>query len=1317
MALGDVDEASRGGECSVGAWNHGDGSCSIGAVVASGANLRDWVDVAGEAEVALRASTAVGRGFAWSVGAFSAGNGIDVADDSCDSHLLSWHGGESGVGDGSLRADVTQWARTSSSLVVDGAVAEAVVGALRVAASVLAEVARSAGSGDVFLTHVLAEISGGACQAVGRVGGAKNGVVSGVGARDHLGVGTSFRAVVALGADSARAAEGTDGAESVLGTRCAVVSGIAWSGGGVVSTASAELAGKAEDAVGQVGAAAQVIVGAFGAVGDDERCVGGAVATERAESSVDGGSSTIVSFGAGDAGIKSLLGSACSGRAGDWENGATGSGLRTVEAGGADAAEKVRRVVVVGAVACARHVAAGGVGASARTEVSGVALEERCALAEGRAVHSGVAGAASRSVGRAHVGIVGSVPARIRGGDVRSGWAEVSSWAGTGAASRKNSDVAGGVVGSGGAEVSGGAISSDVALSPVRAVRSAGAKIACGLVDERSDRAGRAREREGVVSGAVVADWASKRSDGASWAVDAGRADDALAEALSVGVRSVGAGNWHDCARESSCTVVVVGGVELGAVVADGADSSNVRGGAASEAHEVGAHVIAAVHWAVETSLAWNESGIDDGVSDAGEATGAGKAGRVVLGASDGVVSSRRARVRGVVGSSACAVVTLGADSTFTSKLSRNAELIHCAGSAVVAGRAERKSCVHSQEGAEVSRSAEVAFGEVGGASCSAVGTTRTFRDGEGRCSVGAVVTAGADDGVDCGVTAVVAGGALDARRLSFSGLVGSNGALGGKSGGDGAVEASWARAALESGGSGENAVGAGLVGASVVGAGARAVVSGGAITSDDGVSGARAELSSVAGEARSGRGSAESWLVRSGRAGVGGVVLCSVGAEVASRANSSTSTENGPAAEPVEGARSAIESAEAEGSGCGSQRVDSLVGAVATSGAAIAASSVHEANLIGPRTFGAKGLNSASSRWAVLAGGAFLCDLKCCDVVVVAEESGGADVASSLASFGVPRGLVVARLGHAALRKSRGGGAVEATWAETRRGCCRGQVGVGCSVAAELFKIARISVVGRAGRVCAADCGSGDVSGAVVAGCAGRRSCGRGEKEGHAGGWAVVSSGAGGAAHIRRGLDGITVRSDGTLNRNRRCVGAVVAVWALTSDVVLEARICWEIRDDEVVLEIQGALGGDAVALAVESGAAGTGGQGGVDVGAVHSREAVDALRNVCAGQFGLEGAERAGAGSDGGGRAVRAGWARKVVDETGAGAVVALDAGQTGTLGGKGIVGSERAGFGGGSSGKRERAGGSSELSWNSGAARAVVSGGAGTSWEGKI
>jgi hypothetical protein len=167
------------------------------------------------------------------------------------------------------------------------------------------------------------------------------------------------------------------------------------------------------------------------------------------------------------------------------------------------------------------------------------------------------------------------------------------------------------------------------------------------------------------------------------------------------------------------------------------------------------------------------------------------------------------------------------------------------------------------------------------------------------------------------------------------------------------------------------------------------------------------------------------------------------------------------------------------------------------------------------------------------------------------------------------------------------------------------------------------------------------------------------------------------------------------------------VAVWAFTTDGVFETGVDGKVGDDEVVLEVQGAFGSDAVLLAVETSRARSSWKSGVDVGAVHAGKTVDALRDVGARQLRLEGAERASARSDGSRRAIRTRRARKVVDEASSGAVVTLDAGEARTLSRKRVVSTERARFGGGSSGKREGASWGSELRGSRSAACAVVTG----------
>lgn len=246
---------------------------------------------------------------------------------------------------------------------------------MRVTASELAEVARSTGSGDILLTHHFAVVTGRTCQAVGVVGGAKKRVEGGVGASNHLCVGGSGRTVVALVADATHAAERTSSTEGVLGAGRAVVTRVARTSGGVVTLASAVLTGEAENTLAEVAASELIVVRTFGAVGDGQRGVGGAVATERAVSAVDAGSTAEFSFGAGDAFPETLIRCASTRRASDGENRTTSCCLRAVETLRTNTAEEVRRVEVVGAVGLAGHVAASCIGTSTRAEETGRALQ------------------------------------------------------------------------------------------------------------------------------------------------------------------------------------------------------------------------------------------------------------------------------------------------------------------------------------------------------------------------------------------------------------------------------------------------------------------------------------------------------------------------------------------------------------------------------------------------------------------------------------------------------------------------------------------------------------------------------------------------------------------------------------------------------------------------------------------------------------------------------------------------------------------------------------------------------------------------------
>ena len=132
--------------------------------------------------------------------------------------------------------------------------------------------------------------------------------------------------------------------------------------------------------------------------------------------------------------------------------------------------------------------------------------------------------------------------------------------------------------------------------------------------------------------------------DSSDGTVAASRAGDALLESLSVGVSGGRARSGHDGTRDSSCSVVVVSGIELRTVVANGADSTDERSRAGSLAHVVGAHVITAVVGAVVARLASNHGRIDGGVVNTSESSNAGEAGGVVLGTESHVVSTRFAR-------------------------------------------------------------------------------------------------------------------------------------------------------------------------------------------------------------------------------------------------------------------------------------------------------------------------------------------------------------------------------------------------------------------------------------------------------------------------------------------------------------------------------------------------------------------------------------------------------------------------------------------------------------------------------------------------
>lgn len=109
--MSDVDEASGVGIGTVGARNDGRAVGARRAVVSNGADLRNRVDVASKAEVTFGADTADGGRFHGSVGAFSAWDGIDVADRGGDTDELS--GNRSDSGRRVLRADVSKRAGTA----------------------------------------------------------------------------------------------------------------------------------------------------------------------------------------------------------------------------------------------------------------------------------------------------------------------------------------------------------------------------------------------------------------------------------------------------------------------------------------------------------------------------------------------------------------------------------------------------------------------------------------------------------------------------------------------------------------------------------------------------------------------------------------------------------------------------------------------------------------------------------------------------------------------------------------------------------------------------------------------------------------------------------------------------------------------------------------------------------------------------------------------------------------------------------------------------------------------------------------------------
>ena len=146
--------------------------------------------------------------------------------------------------------------------------------------------------------------------------------------------------------------------------------------------------------------------------------------------------------------------------------------------------------------------------------------------------------------------------------------------------------------------------------------------------------------------------------------------------------------------------------------------------------------------------------------------------------------------------------------------------------------------------------------------------------------------------------------------------------------------------------------------------------------------------------------------------------------------------------------------------------------------------------------------------------------------------------------------------------------------------------------------------------------------------------------------------------------MKAVTDRTRRACNRVRCSVSAVVTVRALTTDAVGKARVGRKVLGDDDTVEETTTSGGNTVAAAVESFCALASRSSEVLGLAVESGCARNTVGDVLATCGGLVGSFGAGRWQDGCGRAVAAGWARQVRDQSAGGAVEACNAGKASTL-----------------------------------------------------